>query len=65
MNTQNKFLNDIESRVDYFRKEFELTYLEAIGALTHIATMLSIEVNDRERERGDKNDEEKEDWDGD
>jgi len=42
--TQNRFADVIEKQIDYFRKEFDLTYYEAIGVLTFMAHKLSDEV---------------------
>jgi len=44
--TQLKFLDDIRGRVDYFRMEFDLTYIEAIGALEIIKYELQIETSE-------------------
>lgn len=42
--TQSRFADAIERQIDYFRKEFELTYFEAMGVLTFMAHKLSDEV---------------------
>ncbi len=57
--TQLKFADEIERTIDYFRKEFDLTYFDAIGVLTYMATHLSLEVHERADE--EENDEEEND----
>ena len=58
MSAQIKFAETVEQSVDYFRREFDLTYFEAIGVLTHIAHNLSAEVNDQAEENYENYEEE-------
>lgn len=48
--TQVKFAIELERLIDYFRKEFNLTYYDAIGVLTHTASRLSIEAHEQDKE---------------
>ncbi|MHA2265650.1 MAG: hypothetical protein ACXAEN_24935 [Candidatus Thorarchaeota archaeon] len=45
MSAQLKFAEEIEKIIDYFRKEFNLTHIEAIGVLSFFAHTLSMEVH--------------------
>ncbi len=52
--TADKFESDIRERIEYFRKEFDLSYREAIGVLEIVKFELLSEMLD--------DDDEAEDW---
>lgn len=49
-----KFQRDILSRIEYFRKEFDLTYESAIGVLDIVKYRLLVEANFDRREEADE-----------
>jgi len=49
-----KFQRDILSRIEYFRKEFDLTYEAAIGVLDIVKYRLLVEANFDRREEADE-----------
>ena len=51
--TSLKFLNEIMRTIEYFRVEFELTYIEAIGSLDVVKHKLLSEVDEEDSEEED------------
>jgi len=51
------FYDKLERHLDYFRKEFDLTYFELVGALTHMAHTLSSEAEALDEESTEYEDE--------
>ena len=51
------FYDKLERHIDYFRKEFDLTYFELVGALTHMAHTLSSEAEALDEESTEYEDE--------
>lgn len=52
-----KFQREILSNIEYFRKEFDLTYEAAIGVLDIVKHRLLVEANfDRREEEDEKGD---------
>lgn len=49
-----KFQRDVLSRLEYFRKEFDLTYEAAIGVLDIVKYRLLVEANFDRREQADE-----------
>lgn len=57
---QGCFANEIERVIDYFRKEFDMTYADVIGVLRIISSELEFECHERQHEEegtdsGDQN----------
>ena len=49
----NNFIVELGNLVDYFRKEYNLTYAEAIGCLDIIKHRLLVECEDTDDDDGD------------
>lgn len=48
-----RFVEAIEERIDYFRKEYEMTYAEAVGCLEIIKFDLLSEMKDQDDDSSD------------
>jgi len=54
-----RFVTEIEKVIDYFRKEYDLTYSEAIGAIhmiEHKLTREAVNINEEQDGKSDTQD---------
>ncbi len=49
-NRQEHLAAEIDRVIDYFRKEFDMTYADAIGVMTIMVVDLALECNQRQQE---------------
>jgi len=43
-NAQSRLIEDVEARLDYFRREYDLTYCKAVGALEIVKEGILLEL---------------------